>query len=61
MSARTGYNIKFSKLGDKKKQKIKDAENSAAAVRNRSMEILSKTKKIETVEPQTKRARNNGS
>ena len=61
MSTKTGYDIKFSKLGDKKKQKIKDDENSAAAVRNRSMEVLSKTKKIEAIEPQTKRARNSGS
>lgn len=44
-----------------KKQKIEDDENSAEAARNGSMEILSKTKKIEAVEPQTKRARNNGS
>ena len=41
--------------------KIEDDENSVEAVQNRSMEILSETKKIEAVEPQMKRARNNGS
>ena len=50
-----------SKLDDKKKQKIEDDENSAEAVRNRSMERLSETNKRETVDPQTKQARKNGS
>ena len=44
-----------------KKQKFEDDENSAEAVWNRSMEILSETKKREAGEPQTKRSRNNGS
>ena len=41
--------------------KIEDDENSVEAVQNRSMERLSETTKIEAVEPQMKRARNNGS
>ena len=61
MYAKIEYDIKFRKLDDKKKQKIEDDESSAEAVRNRSMERLSVTKKREPVEPQTKRARNNGS
>ena len=36
---------KFSKLDDKKKQKSEDNESSAGAVRNRSMERLSETKR----------------
>ena len=32
LSAKTKYDIKFNKLDDKKKQKIKDDENSAEAV-----------------------------
>ena len=45
LSAKTEYDIKFSKLDDKKKQKIEDDEYSAEAVRNRSTERLSETKK----------------
>ena len=45
LSAKTEYDIKFSKLDDKKKQKIEDNEKSAEAVRNRSTERLSETKK----------------
>ena len=41
--------------------KIEDHEISIEAVQNRSMERLSETTKIEAVEPQIKRARNNGS
>ena len=41
--------------------KIEDHEISIEAVQNRSMERLSETTKIEAVEPQMKRARNNGS
>ena len=47
LSTKTEYDIKFSKLDDRKKQKIEDDENSAEAVRNRSMERLSETKKRE--------------
>ena len=56
LSAKTEYDIKFSKLDDKKKQKTEDDENSGEAVRNRFMERLSETKKRQAVEPQTKRA-----
>ena len=41
--------------------KIEDHQISIEAVQNRSMERLSETTKIEAVEPQMKRARNNGS
>ena len=52
--AKTEYDIKFRKKYNKKKEKIEDDENSAEAVRNRSMERLSETEKREAVEPQTK-------
>lgn len=61
LSAKTDYDIKFSKLDDKKKQKTEDDKNSADTVRNKFMERLSETKKREAVELQMKRARNNGS
>ena len=61
MSAKTEYDIKFSKIDDIKKQKIQGDENSAEEVRNRSMERLLETKKRAAFEPQMKRARNNGS
>ena len=60
MSAKTEYDIKFSKVVDKKKQKIEDDENSAEAARNRFTDGLPETKKRKTVESQTKKARNNG-
>ena len=41
-------------------QKIEDNENSAEAVQNRSMKRLLETKNREAVEPQMKRAGNNG-